>query len=775
MSNYVKLTLAYILGIILVNSVEVSYLVVVGIIILVLLIILRNHIRESVYINNIIVIMFIIGSIFGYINLDGVFNENVPFNENYVTIHGRISELPIDNGDETYTYILKTRELEYNGENYKNNELIKISSREEYNYGECVAFEGFLKEFSEKANSVSFDTKMFYKSKNIYHHMTARKSFVEPVQYTVISLKNAANIIRYKTANVIDDLYTGRSNAFLKAILVGDKHYFDDDTQNILYSTGAMRFLYTPFLHIMMISFLVSAIFGLLPKRYRNYILMIVLLVYASCNSTRPIFIKSCVFIFAMLYHKRRFGYVYYPDILSATVLGVLMFEPLLIFNVGFTMSLVCNIGFYFLRPTLDKHMQFVKNLKIRTIIILWITSTISTLPICAIYFGTISVYTMVLSFLYVPVVLAVIVLAPILFIGISLFGSFPIIEEVMQFTLYLLVNIPIVINKIPFSHLDISVMSINEVICYYLVLITIKLILDKKMNEFSHQLIGVSSSVMICMVISSNVLSAGNMYINFVNVGQGDGAVISIPFQSTAIIDGGGGSVYSDYNIGKHIFVPYLKSKGHTNIDTAFVSHYHKDHVEGVIEAVKGLKVNTLVLPECSPENEYRITLEQEALKSNTTVLYINEDCEFIYKSGMRIKVYSPYSHNIYIDDENDTSLVLEVVYGNVNALFTGDMTVNCENRYVEDNAFGECEIVKVPHHGSKTSNSEKFIEHIKAKYAIISVDGKSTYGLPNTEVVKRYNQYGVDVLRTDENGDIEICTNKKGIKSVKSYRSVS
>ena len=254
-------------------------------------------------------------------------------------------------------------------------------------------------------------------------------------------------------------------------------------------------------------------------------------------------------------------------------------------------------------------------------------------------------------------------------------------------------------------------------------------------------------------------------MSINFVNVGQGDGAYIRLPHGENIIIDGGGGEDYSDYDAGEKLFLPYLKTEGVFRIDLAILSHYHKDHCLGTIAALKNLDVGAILMPDFMKGNEYRTEIEAIANKKGIEIIYPRDNDTITFESGAKIDVIS--AGNNY--SENDSSLVFTITCNDFKALFTGDATEYTEERHIND--FYDVDLLKVAHHGSKTSTSEEFLEKTSPEYAVISVGEDNTYLLPNDEIVRRLNKSGAYVMRTDKLGDIRFKINKFGGVSYSSY----
>ena len=142
---------------------------------------------------------------------------------------------------------------------------------------------------------------------------------------------------------------------------------------------------------------------------------------------------------------------------------------------------------------------------------------------------------------------------------------------------------------------------------------------------------------------VIGEVISINNVEITFVNVGQGDGAVIQAPYRFNVLIDGGGGNSYSDYNPGEKVYLDYLETEGITKADSAFVSHYHQDHVQGIIAAMENIKVRNLFLPDNMEGSEWRSALENTARENGTTVHYISQETLLTYSNGMTIRIIPP------------------------------------------------------------------------------------------------------------------------------------
>ena len=205
-----------------------------------------------------------------------------------------------------------------------------------------------------------------------------------------------------------------------------------------------------------------------------------------------------------------------------------------------------------------------------------------------------------------------------------------------------------------------------------------------------------------------------------FVNVGQGDSIIIKNK-SHTVMIDTGG---YKGFDMAKKTLIPFMNKKKINHIDALILTHDDFDH--------SGAKDSLI-------EN---FTVENVLTSKN----------QFPYQIGdLNINNLNTFD----FEDENDSSLVLSLEFMNKKFLFMGDASVKTEEKILEKYNV-DCDILKVGHHGSKTSTSEKFLKACSPSEAIISCGGKNSYGHPNKEVIDRLNKYNVKIRRTDEEGTI-------------------
>lgn len=693
------------------------------------------------------------------------------FPDKYVTVTGTIASTPINSyGDYKYKYTLYADTVSYLGKTYSVGEKIRVGTKYMLDYGDRVQMSGFLNKFDERKNETDFDVADYYGSKGIKTRMTAYETarIKGENKFRII---NPIGIFKNKIYNLIGMRWSGDDAAMMYALLLGDKSYFSNDYYAQLVSTGVIHSVYSPYMHILILTFLAGLIFRK-NKQSRELVMMCLLVVYALYNSSSPTGLKAALLGAFVIFRRQLFGFSNRADCLAVIVLAMTMIDPLLCFNGAFVLSvasslLVCVVYepiYRKLQPWLDK--IFFGKSAVSSAVVMMMVLSIGTLPLVAYYYNGVSPYSIILAPILLPFVAAVVIFAPPLLVISGGFGTVPVLGAIVDGALGVIKISPEIVSRLPFNHVMLAKPEVLEILtCYLAMWLAIRVITGKLNTEFSKIILTFISAFMLCLALD---ISVNSMDIYFVNVGQGDGAVLHTGTGDTILIDGGGAPVFQEnYNVGEKVYLPYLIAHGFTHVDTAIVSHYHKDHVEGIIAAAENLKIDTLAMPDAAPDNEYRQKLEQIAAERGIEVEYLMEGDVLNYGSGVKINILAPDDEQLAESDENDTSIVAEVHYGDFVALFTGDSADEVNENYSRN-----IDLLKVAHHGSATANDADFVGYVNPKYAVISVGADNEYNLPSNKVLVRYLKVGSRILRTDRLGDIHFKISNRGGVKYRSFR---
>ena len=246
------------------------------------------------------------------------------------------------------------------------------------------------------------------------------------------------------------------------------------------------------------------------------------------------------------------------------------------------------------------------------------------------------------------------------------------------------------------------------------------------------------------------------NLHIYFLNVGQGDSIYVRTMYDYDILIDGGPDkSILSELDQ----VMPFWDR----NIDLLILTHPHSDHLFGLIEILKRYNVNKIIMSDAiHTSNEYLEWLE--TIKEKNIQLEIIDSAKS-QEIDRQTKLEFFWPKESYkdkkVNDLNETSIVTKLVFDKFSVLFTGDIDQDVENKSINQSANLESNILKIPHHGSKTSLSENFLDKVNPEIAIISAGEKNKFGHPAELTLEKLNKLKIKIYRTDINGRIEVISN--------------
>ncbi|HEV7645215.1 MAG TPA: ComEC/Rec2 family competence protein [Pyrinomonadaceae bacterium] len=272
------------------------------------------------------------------------------------------------------------------------------------------------------------------------------------------------------------------------------------------------------------------------------------------------------------------------------------------------------------------------------------------------------------------------------------------------------------------------------------------------------------------------------NLRIDFLDVGQGDSALITFPGGTTMLIDGGGRFNFSKTQvigengrpvhfepdspeIGEAVVSEFLWQRGLDRVDYLVATHGDIDHIQGLSNVARNFFVQTAIVGAGQKPSENLRQFYDTLARRNIPIVETARGDVFRF-GEVTVEILSPSAKTVQLS-ENNNSLVLRITFGERSFLFTGDIEKEAEEVLLEDLAKLKCDLIKVPHHGSRSSSSEKFVEASGAKTAVISVGRDSLFGHPHPEITRRWAGSGAIVMTTGANGTITVITDGHNIRS--------
>ena len=643
-------------------------------------------------------ILFFITCIFLLININKKIDVPILTNNSYELI---INDYKIN--DKTITIYFDNIIGKYYVDN---NEKVK-EFKDNYSFGDKIYIEGEISVPNNNTIPNNFNYKDYLYHKYIYYIIKIDKiKMISKNDNIFLNIKNSI----YKRIDKI------KYNNYLYAFILGKSYYIDSEVLNNYKINGITHLFALSGLHVSMFSSIILFILKKikLSEKLSYFITSLFLIFFAFIASFTPSIIRSVLFFILSSINNVYYLYIK-PKYLLYIVFSILIFiNPFYIYDTGFILSFC--ISFFIL---LFNEKNKINN-NLLSILVISILSTLSSLPIIINMSYEINILGFINNLFFIPYVTYIVFPLSIIVVFISK----------LSFILNFLIIIMEYISKVSSNILNVKLifpkMSLFLIIIYYVLLILIV----KKINLKKIFIIYLSFLYFRCNFDKNN-------YVYFIDVGQGDSALIVTKNNKSILIDTGG-KVGSNYSLMKSNVIPFFKSIGIRKLDYLFITHGDYDHAGYGIDLVNNFNVKNRF----TNKGKYN-SLEKKLNIKSFNNSYIKIDNVEIY--SLNSKLYN---------NENSDSLVLLVIIDNYKLLFMGDASINTEKDIMNNYDIGDVFILKVGHHGSKTSSSEEFINSVNPKYSIISVGKNNKFGHPNKEVLD--NLSNSKIYRTDIDGSI-------------------
>ena len=661
---------------------------------------------------------------------------------------------------------LKPEELRFRNQNipfYNNFICVLQSEADAPVIGSRVVVTGILYEYEAATNPGQFDAKQYYRILGFSAKLANCR--IEFVSGECNVLKEKLWQFRCSLGDIIETVFEADAEAFFKSMLLGDKSALDIENKELYKEAGILHILAISGLHI---SFLGMGFYKILRKIYvpavpAAVISGMVMLFYGIMVGL-PVsaFRAICMFLIRLLANCTGCTYDM-PTALALCAAGMLLENPLYLYNAGFLLSFCAMAGVCILKPALlrtDKEPGRFEDALATSLSVALIT-----LPVQLCFYYEVSVYSVFWNLFVIPLAgycMGSGVLA------ITLAGIVPALTQIAQLPALCATGIfwfyeagSSIVSKLPGNLWRPGKPEMWQLVLYAVV-IGVVLVLKELQPRYK---LGLFCGVILCLGVEIRT----GAEITFLDVGQGDCICIQLPDGSNWLCDGGSSDVSK---VGEYRIEPFLKHEGITVLDAVFLSHGDSDHTNGVIELLLRdcVTIRLLVLP-CS---EYETTANSEfrevlylAREKDIPILWLEAGME--WRAGETVATCLHPAREYAGEDSNADSEVIYITYQGFSFLLTGDVGMSEEQAlFAEMDAKGieAVTILKVPHHGSRYSCSEGFLERIQPKISVISCGEHNRYGHPHVETLERLADADCVVLTTPEWGAIKVELQENGVK---------
>jgi len=593
------------------------------------------------------------------------------------------------------------------------------------------------------------------------------------------------------------------SSSIFKALVLGEQGDIPEDVKEHFIVTGIAHLLAISGDHLGIVALLSFSLLIWILKR-SEFLLLSIFVKKLAAGLTIPCIllytfiagggisviratIMVITFFFSILFDRGR-------NLLHTLALAaflILLFSPPSLFDVSFQLSFLAVLSILYLVPrvlrglkekgvTLPSKPSWKRTILKYIGLSLLVTAVaiLGTAPFVVLHFNRVSPIGFVTNLLFVPWVGFLIVplslvasLLSFLFYPLAAF-----LISINDFLTSILLRTVAFFASFPFASFFVATPTTFEIILFYLLLFSIVHL--QKSNRPDHGRKAVRYLfVGVCIVLvfdlafwNSKDRFKKNLAMTFIDVGHGDSILLEFPRGKKMLIDGGG-LHENRFDIGKNVIAPFLWNKKIRRIDFLVLTHPDPDHLKGLNFIASHFSIGQFWDNGLRGDSESYQQLEKTLSRRRIERFSMNENSPPQMINGVQISFLNPpakvtsYEGHPSSSLLNNHSMVLRVQFKNIAVLLAGDIERDAEYRMVREGYPLHADVLKVPHHGSYSSSTLHFVQRVKPRYAVLSVGERNIGRLPHPEVIKRYQQLGANIYRTDKHGAITVTTDGEKI----------
>ena len=692
-------------------------------------------------------------------------------------------------------YKVQIEEITQNGKEIKaqkkNIYIQENKTKIKLQYGDIIEVKGKYEEPESRRNYKGFDYKLYLKTKNILG--TLKSTNIKKVSHKI---ENPIEYIESKRIKLSENLKQ-KANDILPqeiasifiGIILGDTTEISEEVIENFRNANMSHILAVSGMHMSYLILLATQIIGkIIGKKQAYYTSIILIIEYMFLTGFSASIIRAgimgIILISSKIFYKNN-------DVLTniaISALIILLKNPYTILDLSFQFSYGGTIGIILFQKFISKNFleKIIKSKKIIEIISVTISAQIIILPISIMQFNKLNIYfiltNLIIGFIIGPVMACGFIFLITLIINVKTAKIFSIILQIAIKTLILTSQIA----KLPYSNIYLPTPNFIQIIIYFLsihifmfiyyiyntknktltvkrfrnIISMIKFYLKYRMTPKTKSRTKIISIIIIALIMVMQIIPK-DLKVYFVDVNQGDSTFIVTPKGKTILIDGGGSS-YT--NVGKNTLLPYILDRGYTKIDIAIISHMDLDHCDGIIYLMDKIKIKTIIIGKQYEESDNYKRFVKLAKEKRIEVKIVEAGENINIERNVNLDILWPDSKNKISENAiNNNSLVFKLKYKKYSILFTGDIEEIAEKTILERyKNMLQSTILKVAHHGSKTSTTPEFLKAVKPRYALIGVGKNNKFGHPSENTIKKLKEMKVKIFRTDELGEITIKMNK-------------
>ena len=556
----------------------------------------------------------------------------------------------------------------------------------------------------------------------------------------------------------VAELFDGDEAAFLSAILTGDTSGLSEEARSDLSEAGLSHILAVSGMHCGFLLTLILLVTGRHRRRLLAALALPILVFYTILTGASPSVVRACIMVLFVLAAPLFQRDSDPPTTLSAALFLILLANPFAAASISLQLSFGAMAGLLWLTPRIQDLLLGEKSRgRVYRLLASSLSATVGamvfTVPLCAVYFGSLVLISPVSNLLCLTASSAVFmlgllaVLASFLWLPLgAVIGFLPaLLTKYILWTSGVLASLP--------YH---AVYLTNPYLKYWLVFLyglfaAACFLRPRARRKYAVATVLAAMSLAVTVWLGAPHYTRSGLDAYVLDVGQGESVLLSSGGQF-ALVDCG--SRNSWYDAGG-IAADHLATMGCGTLDYLILTHYDYDHVSGVTELLARTRVGTLLLPDVADDAGMRLQVELAARDHGADIRYVRAETSLpLGRSSLTI--YPPGD----VKGDNEQCLAILCTYGDYDLLITGDMNMAAERQLIAEYDLPDIEALVVGHHGSKSSTSEELLEAVTPEVGIISV-GDNSYGHPTEDALRRLVLADVDICRTDKQGTVHLSVN--------------
>ncbi len=692
-------------------------------------------------------------------------------------------ELPRERSE---TFLMNIDSLKERNINYRMNiqAIVKLYEgkkeiekfTDSFSSGNYIKISGKFFKPRDRRNPGEFDYRAYLREKGISAQISLYKlKDIVKLSSNVNHVKTLIFNLRLKIEELIGKLYSGEKKHLIDALILGERKDLNKNIVKDFINAGIVHVLAVSGLHVGFIVAIFFLLFGRFNLFLKGGITIFGILMFMLISGVHPSVVRASIMavllILAFLTGRAYSSF----NALALAAFILLIFNPAELFSPGFQLSFAAVFSILYFYPRIEKlfNLSAIKNksvLYLLKMFLLTFSAQLGTLPITMIYFKKISLISFVINIVIIPLIGIIVALA----VASLFFGVFSLyLGTLYATTNSLLIDLMFYLAKVSsgtsFSYLDVNSFGLSDAILYFILLGISFYAFTKFINRKAKVLVLFLSVILFFIysrIISPPFFRIGKLYVIAIDIGQGDSFLVRFPNNKTALIDAGNATKHFDN--GTAVIEPLLKYLGISKINYLLISHIDADHYRGSLSLIKDGFVDTVYKPCLNRRVLKDVRFEKFVRSNNITIKYYQREKIMIGNSLLYILNDTTIA-NYNSFTQNNKSGLLKLCYGDVSFLFTGDLEKSGEK--IWSNLYGNflhSSLLKVGHHGSKSSTSELFLNFVKPKFALISAGENNKFGHPNFETIRILQKHHINIKRTDQSGAIVVCSDGETIKFI-------